>query len=231
MNQNNYNPYMNQDPNINQNPNINPNLNGNAMYPPKAPVYPIRKTKNKFLTFVFALMPGAGQMYQGLLKKGISIMSVFFAIAALSIFLYVPVINFALPIIWFYSFFDTINRINFSVDELRAIEDSYIMDCGIKNDGKITEIMKKRHLVVGWVIIIIAIYALFNIIILNNNGLIDRIFGEVAASYVYDVVRLIPKLIVPIICLFIGFKLIKGTAPKQQINQQNGGNDIEKETN
>lgn len=212
--------------NQNSNPYTNPTPNFQQQ---QAPMYQIRKTKSKFLTFVFSLMPGAGQMYQGLLKKGISIMGVFFGIIAFSVFLYVPVINFALPIVWFYAFFDAINRINYTVDELKAIEDSYVINFGIRNDGKIAEIMKKRHMVIGWVLIILAIYALITVVFLNNDNFIYQIFGKVGSYYIYEVVSFIPKLIVPIICLLIGFKLIKGNTQKQlnQLEQQNGGTDIE----
>lgn len=33
--------------------------------------------RNKFLVFCFAFVPGAGQMYLGMMKKGLVIMSAF----------------------------------------------------------------------------------------------------------------------------------------------------------
>jgi TM2 domain-containing membrane protein YozV len=38
------------------------------------------KKKNSFLTFIFSLIPGAGQMYLGFMKRGLSLMSCFFFI-------------------------------------------------------------------------------------------------------------------------------------------------------
>ncbi|WMJ23771.1 hypothetical protein RBG61_03655 [Paludicola sp. MB14-C6] len=207
----------------------NPNQNYQSQQPP---IYTIRKTKSKFLTFIFSLIPGAGQMYQGLMKKGISIMGAFFGIIAFSVFLYIPVINFALPIIWFFAFFDAINRINYTVDELKAIQDSYIVNLGIKSTGKFAEIMKKRHLIIGWVLIAIAIYALINILLVNNYDMINYMFGRDAYFFMHMVTGFIPKLIVPIVCLLIGIKLIKGTTKKQldDLNTSNiGGTDIEEQ--
>ena len=34
--------------------------------------------KNGILTFLFAFVPGAGQMYQGYMKRGLSLITLFF---------------------------------------------------------------------------------------------------------------------------------------------------------
>ena len=76
--------------------------------PPAQPNYtPTRaggQTKSKFLTFIFSLIPGAGQMYQGLMKRGLSIMLIFTGIIAASIFTYLSAMIIILPAVWFYSF-------------------------------------------------------------------------------------------------------------------------------
>ncbi len=36
------------------------------------------RKKNGFLTFIFSLLPGAGEMYMGFFKQGMSIMAIFF---------------------------------------------------------------------------------------------------------------------------------------------------------
>ena len=36
------------------------------------------KKKNKFFTFCFSLFPGAGEMYMGFMKAGVSLMLLFF---------------------------------------------------------------------------------------------------------------------------------------------------------
>ena len=65
--------------------------------------------KSSFLTFCFAFIPGAGQMYLGMMKKGTAIMALFAALSFLSGFLNLGILLAALPVIWFYSFFDTFN--------------------------------------------------------------------------------------------------------------------------
>ena len=41
--------------------------------------------KNKFLTFCFALIPGVGQLYQGYMKRGVSLMILFWGLSAMSV--------------------------------------------------------------------------------------------------------------------------------------------------
>lgn len=221
---------MSQQPNNDFNMNqqysnaIPPNPNPN-------PVYLMKKTKSKFLTFVFALMPGAGQMYQGLVQKGISLMALFFGVIALSILLYIPIILFALPVIWFYSFFDVINRSNYSVDELKAVEDSYIIHLNFKQDSKLGVLVKNKQLIIGWAILLVGVYALLNTLVFNNRHLFYYFFEPFVFDFVSNIGSLVPKLVVPVICLLIGVKLIKGTNKNQhhisQINQMEEGQNDE----
>ena len=75
------------------------------------------RQKGKFLTFCFSLVPGAGQMYLGFMKQGLSLMTVFAALCAFSTWLAIgPLLLFA-PIIWFYSFFDVINKNSLDPEE------------------------------------------------------------------------------------------------------------------
>lgn len=43
--------------------------------------------KSRILTFLFALWPGAGQMYLGYMKRGVSLMGVFCLLIAITGFL------------------------------------------------------------------------------------------------------------------------------------------------
>ncbi len=67
------------------------------------------KRKPSFLTFIISLVPGAGQMYLGLMGKGFVIMASFFLVAFLTGWLNLVILSFILPVIWCYSVFDTSN--------------------------------------------------------------------------------------------------------------------------
>ncbi|MDR0266687.1 hypothetical protein [Paenibacillus sp.] len=65
--------------------------------------------KRKWLTFMFALLPGVGHLYLGFTKKGIQIM-----IAACVSIILIPsiplIFSFALAILWFYQLFDALQK-------------------------------------------------------------------------------------------------------------------------
>ena len=44
----------------------------------------MQKQKKGFLLFISSLIPGAGEMYMGFFKQGISIMTLFWAIIAIA---------------------------------------------------------------------------------------------------------------------------------------------------
>lgn len=84
------------------------------------------KKKGKFLTFCCSLIPGAGEMYLGFLKQGISIMTIFFLLFAAGAILFPPITVFC-AVVWFYSFFHTNNLNNMPDDEFYAIQDDYLI--------------------------------------------------------------------------------------------------------
>ena len=67
------------------------------------------KQKKGFWLFIFSLIPGAGEMYMGFQKQGLSIMTVFWGCIALSAGTGIGWLIMALPILWFYSFFNVHN--------------------------------------------------------------------------------------------------------------------------
>jgi len=83
--------------------------------------------KNSFLTFCFAMLPGAGQMYVGLMKKGVCLMSAFFGICLLSV-TDIPYLAVTIPVIWCYSFFDAINYNNLPSEKKELVEDKLEID-------------------------------------------------------------------------------------------------------
>ena len=80
--------------------------------------------KNGFLTFCCAFIPGAGQMYQGYMKRGLSLILTACLIGMVSSLLN-PVML-LLVVVWMYSFFDTFNlRAQIIADT--APEDDYLV--------------------------------------------------------------------------------------------------------
>ena len=73
------------------------------------------------------MMPGAGQMYVGLMKKGVCLMTAFLGICLLSI-TDIPYLVITIPVIWCYSFFDAINYNNLPAEKKEFVEDKLEID-------------------------------------------------------------------------------------------------------
>ncbi|MDD3140341.1 MAG: hypothetical protein PHX08_15405, partial [Lachnospiraceae bacterium] len=84
------------------------------------------KKKNGFLTFVFSCLPGAGEMYMGFFKQGVSIMSLFFLLIFVSSWMNMGALMYISPVIWFYSFFHANNLHSLPDEEFYAIEDTFL---------------------------------------------------------------------------------------------------------
>lgn len=86
--------------------------------------------KNGLLTFIFAFVPGWGQMYQGFMRRGLSLMFWFFAVIGVSSLLHTGLPCLLLPIIWAYSFFDTFNLHHLSDEQKMALGDFFLPQGG-----------------------------------------------------------------------------------------------------
>lgn len=87
----------------------------------------MQKQKKGFWLFIFSLIPGAGEMYMGFKKQGLSTMLLFWALFAVGAGTGLDWIILFFPIVWFYSFFNVHNLKSLSEEEFYSIEDSYIL--------------------------------------------------------------------------------------------------------
>jgi TRAP-type uncharacterized transport system fused permease subunit len=153
------------------------------------------------------MLPGAGHMYNGFMKLGVSLMALFFAVAFLSATLRLGPIMLLSPVIWFYAFFDCINKRFLDDEEFYAQKDYYLTEAG--SFGKLDFSFFKRHkLIVGLGLILVGIYSLLENTmgyILSNLNLSDQMLQAVA-----EFIHLAPQLIISIIIIAIGIMLING---------------------
>lgn len=65
--------------------------------------------KKGLLLFLCSLIPGAGELYMGFKKRGVSMMAIFWGIVALACVSGLEWFALALPVVWAYSFFQVHN--------------------------------------------------------------------------------------------------------------------------
>ena len=130
--------------------------------------------KNGILTFLFAFCPGAGQMYQGYMKRGLSLITMFcvaFGAGTLLGVLYV-----AMPIVWMYSFFDTFN-LRAQIGAGTAPQDDYLVHINW-HDQRMEQFMLDSHKLLGWGLIALGALVAYQNILMNTLGDIVWRWGQ-----------------------------------------------------
>lgn len=173
----------------------------------------MKKKRSKFLTFVFSMLPGAGHMYMGFMKMGLSFMAAFFFGIFLSSWLDIGPLLFVLPLIWFYSFFDCINKSYATDEEFLIFEDKYLFnfDGMVKIDK---EMFQKRRLLAGILMLLLGIYLIW-------NNVIDILAGYISYETINklrDITRNAPQVIIGIAIIAIGVKLILGKKKESELD-------------
>lgn len=172
------------------------------------------RKKNKFWNFCFSCMPGAGQMYQGFMKKGLSIMAVFFGLLALIAYIGSDELLFCLPVIWFYGFFDGIHTNSLPDEEFSKLKDEYLF-VNAEFDGIN---WKKFRIPAAILLIFVGGYSLLRSFVdsLVENG----IFGW-NSPIIYAIENMLPKTIFSIAIICLGVYLIRGK--KEELDQKEYG--------
>lgn len=164
----------------------------------------MQRKRNGFLTFCFSCLPGAGQMFLGFFKQGISLMIVFFGLICLTGWLDLPPFIFLLPVIWFYAFFDALNKNALPDNDFEQLEDHYLFINGL-DDFK--GLSLSRYRIVAAVIII-----LLGINLLCNN-LVD-LLATFGFTFSYEIHQIffyhIPQMAIAILIIAAGVYLIMG---------------------
>ena len=176
--------------------------------------------KNGFLTFCCAFIPGAGQMYQGYMKRGLSLILTACLIGMVSSLLN-PVLL-LLVVVWMYSFFDTFNlRAQIIADT--APEDDYLVHFDPR-DKRLARALLDSHKLVGWALIAFgALIAYENIIMNLLNDVLWR-WGRDSVVFraFYLVMDRLPDVVLCVALILCGAWLVRGPqkAGKKQAEAQ-----------
>ncbi|MGH4139180.1 hypothetical protein [Clostridium sp.] len=171
------------------------------------------KEKSKFLTFCFSMLPGAGHMYMGFMKMGLSFMAAFFFLIFLSSWLSIGPLLFVLPLIWFYSFFDCMNKRYSTDEEFLLLEDNYLFS--LDELGKIDwGILKKHRLISGITLVILGIYLIW----INTINSLTGYISDEAYNAIHNITRMAPQIIIGVVIIVVGAKLIVGKKRECDMN-------------
>ena len=172
--------------------------------------------KNGILTFLFACIPGAGQMYQGYMKRGLSLITLLF-LCIMAGMLLEPLVLTAL-IVWMYSFFDTFNlRAQFIAGTAPA--DDYLVHFNTK-DARLTLFFRDSHKLVGWALIALGAMVAYQNIIMRVLGDVMWRWGQDNPVFraIYLMLDALPQIVVCVALIVCGMWLVRG--PKNKKGKQ-----------
>ncbi|MDF2502991.1 hypothetical protein [Clostridium sp.] len=147
--------------------------------------------RSRFITFLVSLVPGAGYMYLGMLKKGFETLLLFILVPMILSYVNMSDIAaaFCIPF-WLYTFFNTYH-IARKVDSGEILQDESWFAKGGFGLGANNIMNNNSFKIIAWFLIIVGVLAIAN-----------KIFMEFP---IFDVVR---SYFVPVIFIIIGLYLL-----------------------
>lgn len=154
------------------------------------------KFNKKTVAMALSVVPGAGHMFLGYQKKGLLLMGIFFFSVFFMGWLGISLFLFTLPLIWFYSFFDTMHIVDGNNE---VVEDKEFILPSIKPEW------------IGYGLIGIGVFIILERILLP---LID-----------YQIRRYIQTSIVSLIFIVVGLRMLRKNRKNENIEVSRGDND------
>lgn len=182
----------------------------------------MKKKKNRFFLFCFSFLPGAGEMYFGLMKTGISLLGLFMAGIMLAGYTEIGVLACVPLATWIYSFFHANNMGALSDEEFARLNDDYLFGFDGKytiNKKFFTEKYRKAAAIILIVLGIAMLWQTFCRILRHIVG--NDFYYEYIRRFTGIVSDDVPRVIVAFVIIWFGIKLIRGK--KEELEQLENG--------
>ena len=182
----------------------------------------MQKQKRGFWLFIFSLIPGAGEMYMGFKKQGLSIMLLFWGVFAIGSCTGMDWLIFLIPIIWFYSFFNVHNLKSLSEEEFYSIEDSYVFHMDELAED-INSLISHHRKLAAILLIVFGASILWNNVVDFFYMILPGYLADVLGSFAYH----LPQLVIAVCIIFAGIYIL--TRKKDELDNEQISNRKEEE--
>lgn len=162
------------------------------------------KKKSKFLTFCFSLLPGAGEMYMGFMRTGVSLMLLFFLSIYIPVSLRLSELSVIGFVVWAYGFFHANHLAGLGDEEFDEVKDEFLFGIEALTDGK--NFVRKYQRGVAVVLIAAGILLLWN----TMGDIAYRLLPDFVSDFMRTVGSYAPRILVSFVIIFIGIKMIEG---------------------
>lgn len=165
------------------------------------------KKKNRFWTFCTACIPGAGQMYMGFMKMGLSMMLIFAVTIMVASWAQLGAVGCIAVVEWFYSFFYVNHLASLSDAEFDLVKDEYML--GLDGIPGIKSFTEKYHKWIAYGLILLGICFLWD----TAASLLRSVLPEqyyFISTIMWRVGDYVPSVLVGCGIIYLGIKLISG---------------------
>lgn len=168
----------------------------------------MKKKKNRFWLFVFSLCPGAGHMYIGFMKTGLSFLLGFLLSIAIVGITNIGVLAVFPITIYVYAFFHANNLGGLDDEEFAAAEDEYLFGFADMEQYRLKLNGKNRNIAAA-VLIIVGLCMLWNVAIGICINYIDWDNSMVRTIY-YTLTDNVPRVVIALVVIWVGVRLLRG---------------------
>ena len=169
------------------------------------------KRKHGMLLFLASCIPGCGEMYQGYMKRGMSILTIFCGIFALAVFLEIGALAVLMLPVWLFSFFDSYN-LRAQAEADAAPPDGYLFGLSDVDSRQMSALLQKRHSLVGWGLVAVGVYIFYSTV---ADWVVDFFCQFFDAWWLDRVLSYdVPRLAVTVGIIALGVWFIRG--PKRE---------------
>ena len=176
------------------------------------------KRKHGLLLFIAACIPGCGQMYQGYMKRGVSILTAFCAVFALAVFLEIGALAVLMIPLWLFSFFDSYNLRGQTDAQAEANPDAYLFGLSDMDSRRMSDLLQKRHSLVGWGLVILGVWVFYSTVADWVVDFVGQFFGRLDSWWIDRILTSdIPRLAVTVGVIALGVWFIRGPKKAEDI--------------
>lgn len=165
--------------------------------------------RSSFWTFLFSFCPGAGQMYQGYMKRGLSLILLFILPIMVGA-AFMPVLAALSAVVYMYSFFDSLN-LSAQLRMGEIPQDDFIihLDFGESDVKKL--LSGKTHLI-GWCFVGLGVIGIYKTVVEPMlQALVDLIpYENPLHGILWSLAYQLPGVAVGIVFILVGLWLVKG---------------------
>ena len=185
--------------------------------------------RNAFLTYLFSLCPGAGQMYQGYMKRGLS-QILLFVIPIMLGSVFMPALVALSAVVFMYSFFDSINLRAQIVAHCNGTGgplpvDDFLIHVKM-NELNVDQLLKGKPKLVGWGLVILGAIGLYKSVVEPVLLSFVQLLPDSSLTWTLQrIVYSLPGIAIGGLFVLVGLWLIRGDKKQEDDFNSYGGND------